>query len=69
MSPIDQWMVLTADAQNSGDNRIYQVAGAEDTNGYCGDFDIAEMACYSTVLSTADRTTVVTFLKQKYNIP
>jgi prepilin-type N-terminal cleavage/methylation domain-containing protein len=69
MSPINQWMVLTVDAQNAADNRIYQLAGAEDNNSYCGDFDVAEMACYSTALSTTDRQTVEQFLKLKYNIP
>ncbi len=69
MTPINQFMVLTADAQNAADNRIYQVASAEDNNGYCGDFDVAELACYSTVLSNTDRQTVVQFLKTKYNIP
>ncbi len=66
IAPLNEWMVLTCDAANPDDNRIYQIAAAEDN--YFSEFDIAEIVCYSSALSPTDRTAVINLLKTKYGI-
>jgi hypothetical protein len=66
IGPINEWMILTGDAANPDDNRIYQICAAEDS--YFSDFDVAEIVCYSSALSPTDRNAVITSLKAKYGI-
>jgi hypothetical protein len=66
IGPINEWMVLTADSASGDDNRIYQICAAEDN--YFSDFDVAEIICYNSALSPADRTAVINSLKVKYGI-
>lgn len=66
MAPINQYMVLKVDVNDSGTAvTAYRIGGQA---GYVADMDLAEILIYSNTLSAAAENTVGGYLAWKYNI-